>query len=125
VKKAIFLKAWPESRYLGAAEILVVIGRFVLNVTWTLRLEEVAPEPRAVELENLNKKEGVATLELLHHLTPDIQIIDGKLVGHDSSGKFSVIITAVDSTSWEIETDSIDIVEALASYYKEALVRAL
>jgi hypothetical protein len=111
------LAAWRGKHYLSLADILSAIGRPVWNLKWSLELQEVAPMPGAQALEAIDKTKQLSTPELLHLVTPAIQIIDGKIFGYDELNKKRIIIGAIDSTSWEIETDIEDIFEKLRTTF--------
>lgn len=117
-------RSWKGTRYVSLAEILLIIGRFAvdLELRWYTRLIEVAPGPGAETLEALDASRGMNIFELLHLVTPDIQIIDGEVIARreDRGSGPSLVIRAVDSTFWDIETDVTCVIETLREAYPEA-----
>lgn len=52
--------------------------------------------------------------ELLHMVTPTIQVVEGKVAAIDQLGAgVFLLIRAVDSTSWDIETNLVDVIKAI------------
>jgi hypothetical protein len=117
----ISLKAWHNATYVSLAELLIVIGRFVLRLRWKLHLQEVSPGPGSVVLESLWPNRELDTFELLHVVTPSVQIIDGEILGYDSQGKLALTLRAVDSSSWDIETDNQQILRLILEMYPDAV----
>jgi hypothetical protein len=117
-------RAWQEQHYISAAELLLTIGRPLCNLRWRVRIEEVAPAPGAVELEDVGPNKELTTFELLHLVTPDIQIIDGELEGRDqNSDSVVVCLRAVDSTSWDVESDVAAIMEPVRTTFEASSIR--
>ena len=113
--------AWNNERYLSLAELLLLIGRFFINCEWYLRVEEVAPEPGAELLEKIDPKEPIDIFTLLHLVTPEIQIVDGTVVAVElGSHEISLVLRAIDSTSWEIESEKKDIEAIIREKYPDA-----
>jgi len=114
----ITFKAWVGSRYISIAEILLLIGRFLLDAKWTLLLDELAPGPQAKVLESIRMTKPITTFELLHLTTPYVQIIDGRLSADDKAGECIITIEAVDGSDWDIETASEAILNELKRHFK-------
>ncbi|MEZ4312249.1 MAG: hypothetical protein R3F14_29825 [Polyangiaceae bacterium] len=78
--------------------------------------------PRAEELESTHADKRLSTLELLHLVTPDVQIIDGEIVGYSATDEEVPVILfrAVDSTSWDVESDDSDVLALIRTTYPDA-----
>lgn len=101
------MPAWKDDRYISLAEILLGIGKSLTHMQWYARIDEAAPEPGAEQLEALSPTTPISIFELLHLVTPSIQIIDGEITAKDETktGNHYLLLRAVDSTSWDIETN--------------------
>jgi hypothetical protein len=62
---------------------------------------------------------ALSIFELLHLVTPGVQIIDGEITAKDKGGKQLLLLRAVDSSSWDVETDLEHIIRALEDLYPE------
>lgn len=113
------MSAWRDDNYISLAEILPCIGKSLTDLQWYVNIHEVAPEPGAEQLEALSPTVPLSILQLLHLVTPGIQIIDGEITAKDESGKQQLLLRAVDSSSWDVETDLEPIVRALEDSYPE------
>ncbi|MDB6095145.1 MAG: hypothetical protein JWM32_2707 [Verrucomicrobia bacterium] len=122
MKTTISFKAWRGDRYLGLAEILIVIGCSILDLKWTLNLVEVAIGADAEALNSLNGRRGVGTLELLHLATPDVQIVDGTAEGYNPNNSLRIKVTAIDSSCWDVESEDAEIVGALRGRFKDLII---
>lgn len=117
---ALTFRAWRDGRYVALGEILVVLGPRILDLSWTLRLVDVAPHPRAHHLEAVPPDKSLGTLELIHLVTPDLQIVDGEVTGSADGLSPKVMIRAVDSTSWDIESDDVAVLSAIKYAFPDA-----
>jgi hypothetical protein len=113
------LPAWIGDHYISLAEILLCIGKSLTDLQWYLKITEVAPEPGAEQLEALSPAAALSIFELMHLVTPGIQIIDGEITAKDESGKQLLLLRAVDSSSWDVETDLEHVVRTLEDSYPE------
>ena len=115
------MPAWKDDRYISLAEILLNIGKSLINMQWYAHIDEVAPEPGADKLEALSPMTPINIFELLHLVTPNIQIIDGEIIAKDETktGNPYLLLRAVDSTSWDIETNLDHIALELKALYPE------
>ena len=120
---AVTFSAWKGDRYIGLAELLVVLGGSILDLWWEVDIDEMAPEPGAEALEALTSSGRVQTLELLRRAAPDFQIIDGRLTGYvdEDSGDALVRIAAVDSSSWDVESSFDHMLPALRERYEDLM----
>jgi hypothetical protein len=109
------MSAWRDDHYISLAEILLCIGKSLTDLQWYVKIHEVAPE----QLEALSPAVPLSIFQLLHLVTPGIQIIDGEITAKDESGKQQLLLRAVDSSSWDVETDLEHIVRALEDSYPE------
>ncbi|MEJ2415814.1 MAG: hypothetical protein P8Y45_02545 [Exilibacterium sp.] len=101
------IPAWKNNHYISLAELLLLIGRFFVNLKWFVRIAEVAPEPGSELIEAIDPMKPIDIFTLLHLVTPNIQIIDGTIVATESEAATPILILrAVDSTSWDIETEN-------------------
>lgn len=119
--EGITFRAWNDGRYIPLGEILLVLGSRILRFMWTLRLIEIAPHPRSHALEAVRPESSIGTLELIHLVTPDVQIIEGEVFGSVDGLSPRVVIRAVDSTSWDIETDDEEILSEMRRAYSDAV----
>jgi hypothetical protein len=113
------IPAWRSDRYRTLAELLLVLGTFVRQTTWTLSVEEAAPDDAGRYLENWDPAHKVSTFELLHLVTPEVQVIDGFFRG---TGPSNITIRAVDSTSWDIDTSDAELLDLLLETYDDAFI---
>lgn len=113
------IRAWRQGHYVGLAELLLVLGRFVYDQSWTMRVVEVAPGPGESFFDAWDPATVVSTYELLHLVTPAVQLIDGSVssVSCDSEGEPWLTLRAVDSTTWDIETRDLGVIRAATSHY--------
>ena len=120
--KGLTISAWRDGQYVSLAELLLVLGRLVLKLEWRVRLVEVAPGPWAAQLEDLSPEDTLNTFQLLHRATPDVQIIDGEIVGFEAQNALIPVLLfrAVDSTSWDIEVEKEEVIAMLRVAYPEA-----
>lgn len=101
----IVLPAWRGGRYVQLAELLLVLGKLVVDATWVLRVVEVAPGDGEVSLDTWDPARVLSTFDVLHLFTPDVQLIDGELEStRRENGEPWLVMRAVDSTTWDIET---------------------
>src|SRR2546425_881570 len=113
--------AWQNGRYVGLAEILLVLGRAVIGLIWRLQIAEVAPEPGSAGLNQATDAEGLSTLDVLHLVAPDVQIIDGEVQGFRGDDSSPVlVIRAVDSTSWDVVAADTEILAVIRAAYPDA-----
>lgn len=113
------MSAWRDDHYISLAEILLCIGKSLTDLQWYVKIHEVAPEPGAEQLEALSPTVPLSIFQLLHLVTPGIQIIDGEITAKDESGEQQLLLRAVDSSSWDVETDLEHIVRTLEDSYPE------
>lgn len=103
--------AWRGDHYVSLHELLDLIGHFFAECRWSVQVNEVAPEPGAELLEDCDSSRLMLLHELIRISAPNIQVIDGEITAIDNDGNASLLLRAVDSTSWDIETAN---TEALA-----------
>lgn len=116
------IPAWKDEHYICLAEILLVIGSFITNMQWQVKFDEVAPCEKTDELECFDSNSRISTYELLHMITPAIQVVDGEVSATDKFGvEICLLIRAVDSTSWDIETNLVDVLKAIKGAFPEAV----
>jgi hypothetical protein len=115
----ISVPAWTDNRYVSLAELLQLIGKFYPGKDWLVRVEEVAPEPGAERLEAVNADLALQLSELQALVSPDIQLVEGEITARDNKG-ICLRLTAVDGTSWDIETNDEFAVSTLVSAYPDA-----
>jgi len=120
---AVTFPAWEGQRYVGLAEVLVVLGAPILDLVWQVQAHDVAPEPGAEELERLQATERVHALVLLRHAAPNTQIVDGEVTGyaHEHAVEPVICIRAVDSTSWDVGSSREDLIRPLLRRFPEAM----
>jgi hypothetical protein len=116
------ISAWNNDKYISLEEILRAMEHLVVGFTWWLRVLETAPEPGSEVLNDVNPELPMSYADLLTLVTPNLQIIDGEAIARDeihNSNKY-VIIRAIDSTSWDVETEMNGIVSAILHAYPDA-----
>ena len=121
IMNKISLKAWRGNTYLSLAELLLTLNDRISNLKWKMKINEIGPGPGALALESLLPNQLVSTLELIHLVSPSIQIIDGIIEGWDSNGLLFVRLRAVDSTWWDIETEDSQILRIITEKFEDAL----
>ena len=115
-------RAWRGDHYIGLAEVLTVLGRITADARWDLELEEVAPGPEGAALEEVAQRPRVGTRDLILAAFPG-QIIDGTLRGYagpDETAPF-LILYAVDSSDWDVETSDEAAYAAVRAAFPEAI----
>lgn len=114
------IPAWEEDRYLSLTELLILFGRYFIKLKWYVRVEEAAPEPGAEKLESLDPLAPIDIFELLHLVSPTIQIIDGTITAKETEdAEPKLVLRAVDSSSWDIETNNIEVLSLARSRFPE------
>lgn len=114
--------AWIGEHYVSLAELLLTLGRSILSCSWEARVDEIAPHPRANRIEAIVPSQRIGTMELLHLVTPDVQVIDGELRCLRDAGDHEpwISIRAVDSTSWDVESSNEEILEIIRNAFPAA-----
>ncbi|MFY0573458.1 hypothetical protein ACN28S_03015 [Cystobacter fuscus] len=117
------MNAWREGHYLNLDELLRVLEQFVMGFTWKLHPGEIAPGPSAERIESVDPEELMNTLDLLRLITPDVQIIDGEILGYAHPGQElpAVVLRAVDSTSWDIESEDEEVLSVIRKVFPDAM----
>lgn len=102
--KGVTFHAWREGHEVSLHELMRVLERF------EARLETIAPEER------------LTTPELLRLVTPDVQLIDGTLLGYGGPGQEppSHVLRAVDGTSWDVESMDEDVLARVRRAWPDA-----
>lgn len=100
----ISIPAWINSHYVSLAELLLLIGQYYPEKDWLVRVEEVAPEPGCERLEAIDANVPMQLWELQGLVKNDVQLVDGEVTARDHQG-MCLRLTAVDSTSWDVETN--------------------
>jgi hypothetical protein len=102
------------------AELLLLVGFRFINAQWyvdTSKLEVAGDS----ELYSMTDDDmPLSTFELIHFVTPTVQVIDGEFIARldsDDSDEFSLRIAAIDCTCWDIETKFDDIYDTIRSMY--------
>ena len=118
----ISLRAHRGDAYLSLAELLFVLGRPILKLHWKARISEVSgSEEIKARLTSVAEEEWLGIFELLHLVTPDVQIVAGEVTGYDASGERILNVRAVDSSWWDIETEDPDILDTISEVYPDAM----
>lgn len=118
------IPAWREGHYLSLEEILRALGDVCSEFQWTLHADDVAPEPGTDVLLGLDPGQPLSYSTLLRMVTPQLQVIDGEAVAVDPvSSEKRLLIRAVDSTSWDIETEMQSVVDKVRECYPWATAR--
>lgn len=115
------IPAWNNNQYLSLSEILLAIGWPLKGLDWYLNIEETSIEPGAEALEKTDPKQAHSIFELLKITTPTIQIIDGEVIGTSRDGEHFIKIQAIDSTSWDIDSNRPETLITLKSYFPSAI----
>ena len=120
--KGVTFDAWREHHYVGLAEILRVLGRDGQGLVWRLKLDEVAPDPTSYALEEILPTQVIDTRSLLALVDRNTQIVDGVMTGFDASNESSpiVIIRAVDSTSWDVESNDEELIARIRRAFPDS-----
>jgi len=114
------IPAWEEGRYLSLTELLILFGRYFINLKWYVRVEETAPEPGAEKLDSIDPLVSMDIFKLLHLVSPTVQIIDGTITASDTDdSEPKLILRAVDSSSWDIETKNTEVLSIVRSRFPE------
>ncbi|MEU0632858.1 hypothetical protein [Streptomyces sp. NPDC005989] len=122
-RKIVTFSAWNDGGYIGLAQILMQLGDLGSNLLWFCDIEELAPEPHDPGLDDITPGDGISTLELLRLVAPDKQVIDGRFTGFPpGEAEAALVITAVDSSEWEIETGSLILIQRWTAAYPDVTV---
>lgn len=117
----ISMLAWNDDEYISLAEIILAIGWPLRKMIWHIRVEEASIEPGAEALENSCPSDSYSTLQLLRMITPNIQIIDGEIIGTAQDDTEDYIkIEAIDSTHWDIESNITELIESIKNIFPYA-----
>jgi hypothetical protein len=102
------IDAWGEGEsYISLACILKKCRFFVEHLKWSVKIDEMAPQPGAEQLEELPPLSLIGTVDLLGMLEPDLQVIDGSVIGYCRQDRPVLTIKAIDGCHWDfiIESD--------------------
>lgn len=101
------------------------MGWSAAGLVWECRDLEIGPGPEMAALEKAAESgTRLSTLELLHLSTPDVQVIEGEVIGYRQEEKettTAVVFRAVDSTSWDIEVSDESDFRRIKSAFPEAV----
>lgn len=112
------IPAWREGHYLSLEEILRTLGDSCSEFEWILHAIDVAPEPGTDVLLGLDPGQPLSYSTVLRMVTPQLQVIDGEAIAVDpASSEKRLLIRAVDSTSWDIETEMQSVVDKIFECY--------
>lgn len=116
-------RAWRGKHYIGLAEVLSALGRKIADAVWELRLDEVAPGPEGDKLRALAGGPRIGTRDLMVSAFPDGQVIDGELRAFASPDDAEplLVLNAVDSTEWDLETADPAVLAAAREAFPEAV----
>ncbi|MEU9800617.1 hypothetical protein [Streptomyces sp. NPDC051000] len=118
--RSLTFSAWrpgPPPSYVSAAEMLVRLGSFGLELTWRVRIHERGVHP---ELEALIEGPRVETLLLLALLAPRRQLIDADFDGYAADGALVVELQEFDSSAWDVRTRDPWLLDALPRWFPDA-----
>jgi len=115
------IRAWRGNHYVSLSELLLLIGRFFAENQWFVQVQEVAPEPGAELLEACDPAKPLTIDELHRIAAPNIQIVDGQITAIGNDGKIYLLLHAVDSTSWDVETDHTEALSTIREVFSEAI----
>jgi hypothetical protein len=94
--------AWIDGGPVHLAELVLALGWSARYLVW--RCANVEGDDDAVALEQACELgRELTTFELLHLTTPDVQVVDGEVTG-SRDGAPVVVLRAVDSTTWDVQT---------------------
>jgi hypothetical protein len=116
----ISIQAWKNGNYVSLADLLRVAGSFLAEKKWYAQVNEVAPEPGADQLEKIDPGESIDFSELLQRASPNTQLVDGEIFAMDGDYR-CLLIRAVDSTSWDIESDEQLFIDTFTKAYPDAI----
>ena len=117
----ISIPAWRNKHYISMEKLLLLIGHFYADAKWYVKFHEIAPTPKADALESIDPSQAMTLASLIHRVTPEVQVIDGEIKAiYDACPDRYLLLRAVDSTSWDIETDSSDVIKMVCSQFPDA-----
>ena len=114
------IPAWKNANYLSLEDILLAVLDVCKHLMWRLNVSEVAPEPGAMVLNDITPEMSMNYFELIDLVKPGLQIIDGEVIAEDINSNSYVLIRAVDSTSWDIETNMPTVIMTIKQAFPEA-----
>jgi hypothetical protein len=110
-------QAWQGDRYIGIRDILTALEDVVAGLQWRVRIDEMASGPGPNRLKEVGPDAWLDTSGLLDATANDVQVIDGQLSGYQARESASphILVRAVDSTWWDIESDDDDVAQAVVN----------
>jgi hypothetical protein len=115
---------WRGSSGVSLLQLLELVGSArVLESQWRLRYGDSAGEPQAAQALNDLSDSGVRFPgSTLHRLAAQgVQLIDGELSAYeDDQGDAWLILRAVDSTHWDVESQDVGLLARLKAAIPEA-----
>src|SRR5438132_6106542 len=102
------IPAWRDGRQISLRDVLDALGRDnVLDRNWVAQHVEAAGTPGpAREIEAASDTGTlISGQRLLELAAARVQLIDGSLLGTSSSDGHPMLVQAVDSSHWDVESD--------------------
>lgn len=120
--RGVTLPAWSEGRYRNVPDLLAAVGPSLWQLTWGVVATEVSPHPLASRLEALTRDVRVETKELVSLFGSGLQLVDGSVHGFAGLEQRTpaLVVRAVDSTSWDVESADVEILNAIKRAYADA-----
>ena len=117
------LRAWRGTHYIGLAELLCALGCTTADALWQLKLDDVATGPEGDNLRAMANGRRISTREIILTAFPDGQIIDGELhaFATPADSEPFLILYAVDSTEWDLESADLGTIAAIRAAFPEAV----
>jgi len=98
---------------LSLLNVLLLLGEArVAASTWQVRMADMAGEPSAAaRLQRASDEAApVAGSQILNYARAGVQLIDGELVASDPGSGPWVVVRAVDSSDWDVESDDLAVI---------------
>jgi hypothetical protein len=113
---AVSFHAWRGDRYIDAASVLDALGPPAHGLVWRVAVDEMAPGDERL----LAASPPLPTAALRALVGPEVQIIDGALVGFDGDAQ-RVLVRAVDSSWWDVESEDEELIARIRAAFPDAI----
>lgn len=120
--KFLSLKSWREDNYISFSELLDTLAHFTEQLNWTVDISDAGCSSHSEKIESFDSHLRIRTIDLVTLITPDIQIVEGDILGYNSLNELVISIRAVDGSWWDVRSNEVDIFNALVDKYVCAIV---
>lgn len=115
-RRGVSFSAWSGERFIPLVEVLLAIGRWVLQSKWRLQNAEFATGFRGSDELNVMSSQfnAIPTLSLVDLVSDGVQMIGGDLCAfHDTEAEPFLVVRSVRGDEWDVECDDVDVLAAI------------